>query len=53
MLLNIYHSFHRGFPWYPSLNLSTYTPQQNGVGEHKNRLIIATTQTLLLHGCVP
>jgi len=29
-----------------------YTPQQNGIVEHKNRDFIETTRTLLLHGQV-
>jgi len=30
-----------------------YTPQQNKVAEHKNRHLVETTRTLLIHGRVP
>jgi len=33
--------------------LCAYTPQQNGVAERKNRHLIETTRTLLIHGGVP
>jgi len=30
-----------------------YTPQQNRVAEHKNRHLVETTRTILIHGDVP
>jgi len=30
-----------------------YTPQQNGIAERKNRHLVKTTRTLLIHGGVP
>jgi len=30
-----------------------YTPQQNGVAERKNRHLVETTRTRLIHGGVP
>ena len=30
-----------------------YTPQQNGVAERKNRHLVETTRTILIHGDVP
>jgi len=30
-----------------------YTPQQNGIVEHKNRHLVETTRTILIHGDVP
>jgi len=32
---------------------SAYTPQQNSVAERKNRHLMETTRTLLIHGEVP
>jgi len=30
-----------------------YTPQQNGVAERKNKHLVETTHTILIHGDVP
>jgi len=30
-----------------------YTPQQNGVAKRKNRHLVETTRTILIHGDVP
>jgi len=30
-----------------------YTPQQNGITERKNRNLVETTRTILIHGDVP
>jgi len=48
----ISHSFKQFMASHGILHQTSYayTPQQNGVGERKNRNLIETTHTLLIHG---
>jgi len=49
------HSFKNFMVFHGILHQTScaYTPQQNGVAEHKNRHLVETTHTILIHGDVP
>jgi len=51
----ISHSFKNFMAFHGILHQTScaYTPQQNGVAEHKNKHLIETTHTILIHGDVP
>ena len=56
---NDYEYISNSFKQFMSFNgilyqtLCAYTPQQNGIADHKNRYLIETTRTFLIHGGVP